>query len=164
MEVSWPGIKSELQLWPVSHPWQHWIQATSVTCAEACSNAGSLTHWARAGIQPASSQRQSWVLNLLSHNRNSLFSFLNIFSEYRILGLQLFFIYKWYYVVFVFLFFTIVDLQCSVNFYWTEKWPSPTYVYILFLTLSSIMFHHKWLDIVPCAIQQDLIAYLLQMQ
>ena len=31
------------------------------------------------------------------------------------------------------------------------------YVYILFLTLFSIMFHHKWLDIVPCAIQQDLM-------
>ena len=26
------------------------------------------------------------------------------------------------------------------------------------------MFHHQWLDIVPCAIQQDLIAYPLQMQ
>ena len=38
------------------------------------------------------------------------------------------------------------------------------YIYILFLTLSSIMFHYKWLDIVPCAIQQDLIAYLLLIQ
>ena len=36
-------------------------------------------------------------------------------------------------------------------------------VYILFLMLSSILFHHKWLDIVPCAIQWDLIAYLPQM-
>ena len=27
-----------------------------------------------------------------------------------------------------------------------------------------IMFHHKRLDIVPCAIQQDLMAYSLQMQ
>ena len=35
---------------------------------------------------------------------------------------------------------------------------------ILFLTLSSIMFHHNWLDIVSCAIQQDFIAYPLQMQ
>ena len=38
------------------------------------------------------------------------------------------------------------------------------YIYILFLTLSPIMFHHKWLDTAPCAIQQDLIAYPLQMQ
>ena len=65
-----------------------------------------------------------------------------------------------------FCFFIIVDLQCSVNFYCITKWPSDTYmyVYILFLTLSFIVFHHRWLDIVPCAIQQDLIAYLLQRQ
>ena len=28
----------------------------------------------------------------------------------------------------------------------------------------SLMFHHKWLDVFPCAIQQDLIACPLQMQ
>ena len=39
----------------------------------------------------------------------------------------------------------------------TQSLSPPTH--IVFLTLSSIMFHHKWLDIVPCAIQQDLIAY-----
>jgi len=33
-----------------------------------------------------------------------------------------------------------------------------TQTYILFLTLSSIMLRNKWLDIVPCAIQQGLIA------
>ena len=31
------------------------------------------------------------------------------------------------------------------------------YIYIK----SSIMFCHKWLDIVPCAVQQNLIAYPL---
>ena len=36
-----------------------------------------------------------------------------------------------------------------------------TYTYIhFFLTLSSIMLHRKWLDIVPSAIQQDLISRL----
>ena len=39
-----------------------------------------------------------------------------------------------------------------------------THTHILFLTLSAIMFHHKWLDIVPCAKEQDLIAYPLQTQ
>ena len=55
------------------------------------------------------------------------------------------------------IFLILVDLQCSVNFCCTAKWPSHTYIYIhiLFLTLSSIIFHHKWLDIVPCAVQQD---------
>ena len=55
--------------------------------------------------------------------------------------------------------FIIVDLQCSVNCCYTAKWPSHSFIYILFLTLSFIMLHHKWLDIVPCAIQPDLIAY-----
>ena len=31
-----------------------------------------------------------------------------------------------------FIFSIIVDLQCSVNFYCTEKWPSHTYTYIFF--------------------------------
>ena len=40
------------------------------------------------------------------------------------------------------------------------------YIYIIyiFFTLSSIIFHHKWLDIAPCAIQWDLSVYSLQMQ
>ena len=36
----------------------------------------SLTHWARPGIKPTSSQRQRQVLNSLSHNRNSIIQFL----------------------------------------------------------------------------------------
>ena len=60
-----------------------------------------------------------------------------------------------FFKIFLFFFFAIVDLQCSVNFCCTAKWPSHThthtYIYTLFLTLSSIMFHYKWLDIVPCA-------------
>ena len=41
-----------------SEPQQCQIQATSVTCATAFSNAGSLTHWARPEIEPPS----SWIL------------------------------------------------------------------------------------------------------
>ena len=52
-----------------------WIGATAVTYTTVCSNTGSLTHWARPGIKPKSSQRQHWVLNPLSHNRNSRFGF-----------------------------------------------------------------------------------------
>ena len=32
-----------------------WIGATTTTCTTACSNTGSLTHWARPGIEPTSS-------------------------------------------------------------------------------------------------------------
>ena len=35
------------------------------------SHTGSLTHWARPGIKPMSSQRQRQILNLLNHKKNS---------------------------------------------------------------------------------------------
>ena len=59
------GVKSELKL--PTEPWQHWIWATSMTYASACSNTGSLTHSARPGIRPAPWQIPRQVLNLLSH-------------------------------------------------------------------------------------------------
>ena len=71
----------------------------------------------------------------------------------------------------------IIGLQYSVNFLLYSKMTQSLslslsythtyvciYMYILFLTSSSIMFHHMCLDIVPGAIQQDLTAYPLQMQ
>ena len=48
-----------------------WICAASATYIKAYGNTGSLTHWAGPGIKPASSQRQCWVLSLLSHHGNS---------------------------------------------------------------------------------------------
>ena len=39
-----------------------------------------------------------------------------------------------------------------------------TCISIPFLILPSIKLYQKRLDIVPCAVQQDLMAYLLQMQ
>ena len=52
-------------------PQQHQIWTTLANYATVCSNARSLTHWARLGIKPTSSERQCWVLNLLCHDRNS---------------------------------------------------------------------------------------------
>ena len=43
--------------WPTPKPQQGQIQAASVTYTTAHSNAGSLTHWLRPGIEPAT----SWV-------------------------------------------------------------------------------------------------------
>jgi len=60
----------------------------------------------------------------------------------------------------IFIFSIIVGLQCSVNLLlYSKVTQSHIHTYILFLTLSSIMLHHKRLVIVPSAIQQDLIAY-----
>ena len=107
-EISRLGIKLELQLPAVPQPQQCGIWATSATYTTAHGNAGSLTHRARAGIEPATS---------------------------------------WFLVGFV-------------NHWATIE--TPYFLFFFFFTLSSIMFHHKWSVIVPCAIQQDLIAYPLQ--
>ena len=56
-------VKSELQLRPTLEPQQCGIQAPSMTYTEACSNAGSLTHWARPGIGPATSWTRCQILN-----------------------------------------------------------------------------------------------------
>ena len=50
----------------------------------------------------------------------------------------------------IFIFSIIVCLQCSVNFLlYSKVTQSHIHIYILFLTLSSIILHHKWLDVVP---------------
>ena len=71
MEVSRLEVEMELQLRPTPQPWQNQIPMASATYTTACSNAGSLTHWASSGIEPASSLMLCWVFNQLNHNRNS---------------------------------------------------------------------------------------------
>ena len=53
-----------------------------------------------------------------------------------------------------------VDLQCCVRFWCIAKWFSYTYMYIFFFIFFSIMVYYRILNIVPCAIQWDLIVYL----
>ena len=48
------------------------IRAVFATHTTSCGNARSLTHWARPGIQPTSSQTPCQILNLMSYNGNSL--------------------------------------------------------------------------------------------
>ena len=55
--------------WPVPYPWQSWIRAAPATYTTARGNMGSLTHWARPGIEPASLWALCQALNKLSHNR-----------------------------------------------------------------------------------------------
>ena len=54
----------------------------------------------------------------------------------------------------IFYFFHYSWFTVLCQFPTVQQWPS--HIYILFPTLSCIMFHHKWLDIVPGAIQQSL--------
>ena len=55
MEVPRLGVESELLAYTVI---QLGVQAASLTYTTAHTNSGSLTHWARPGIKPAS----SWIL------------------------------------------------------------------------------------------------------
>ena len=57
-EIPRLGVESELQLPAIPQPQQHQIQALSVNYATAHGSAGSLTHWARTGIEHTS----SWIL------------------------------------------------------------------------------------------------------
>ena len=52
------------------------IGSASEIYATSYSNARSLTHWMRPGIEHASSWRRCGVLNLSSHNGNSSFPYL----------------------------------------------------------------------------------------
>ena len=64
------------------------IGAASATYIKVCSNTASLTPWARAGIKPKSSQRQHWVLNLLSHSGHSSLINFWLFNQAWISGIN----------------------------------------------------------------------------
>ena len=80
MEVPGPGVTSGVRHMP--QPWQHGMQATSVTYAAGYGNARSSTHWVRPGIEPTSLQRCR-ILNPMSHNGNSIGSPLSTCSSDR---------------------------------------------------------------------------------
>ena len=56
--MAYGGSQSEGSNRPMPQPQQCGIRTTSVTYTTAHDNAGSLTHWARPGIEPTS----SWIL------------------------------------------------------------------------------------------------------
>ena len=58
MEVPRLGSIRSCSHWPTPKPQQRGIRAVSVNYTTAHSNVGSLTHWVRPGIEPAS----SWIL------------------------------------------------------------------------------------------------------
>ena len=58
MEIPRPEVQLDCRCYPIPQPQQHQIWATSVTYTTAHGNAGSSTHWAGPGIEPAT----SWFL------------------------------------------------------------------------------------------------------
>ena len=71
MELPRLGVEWELKLPAYVTATATLDLATSVIYAIAFGNAGSLTHWARPGIQVAYSRTLCHVLTPLSHSRNS---------------------------------------------------------------------------------------------
>ena len=65
-------------------------------------------------------------------------------------------LHKYFYLFLMIFFHIIAGLQCSVNFPLHSK-VTQSHIYTLFSHI--IMLNHKWLDMVPSAVQQDLIAY-----
>ena len=120
-------------------PQQRGIQAASATYTTAHSNARFLTHWLRPGIEATNSA------SLTTEPRKELpMGFLFFW-----LPRNFFFWRQYNYYLFKIIFYwSRVYLQYCANFCGTAKWPRHTYIYIL-LILSSITFHHKWLDIIP---------------
>ena len=58
----------------------------------------------------------------------------------------------------IFIFSAVAGLQCSVRSPLHSK-VAQTHIHVYIRFSHMIMLHHKWLDIVPSATQQDLIAY-----
>ena len=59
-------------------------------------------------------------------------------------------------------YWSIVDLQCRVNFCCTAKWSSYTYTYTFFFTFFSIMVYHRILNIVPDTIQASQVELVVK--
>ena len=62
-------------------------------------------------------------------------------------------LFFWYWAVWavcIFFYWSIVILQCCVNFCYTAKWFSYTYIHSFFI-FFFIMVYHRILTIVPCA-------------
>ena len=61
------------------------------------------------------------------------------------------------------MFSVVAGWQCSVNFLLHSK-VTPSHIHVHILFSHIILLHRKWLDIVPRALRQDLIAHPLQRQ
>ena len=150
MEVPRLGVKWELQLLPYTAATET-IWAAFVTYAIICSNAGSLTHWAKPGIKPTSSWKLvgfstcwtkietplivtlTYISLMISDIEHLLMYLLSIHIFFGKISIQMlwpilfFFLLLFYFFKF---FSSIVNLQGCDHFCCTTKWHSHTYTYI----------------------------------
>ena len=127
-----------------------WIRVAAASLHHSHSNARPLTHWIRPRIKPTS----SWVLPRLvtlepqKELQKSLFDF----ALFYFLMIFIFFHYSWF---LVFCKFSAVQQRDPVT---------QTYIHAFFLSHYPPSCSVISDDIVPSAIQQDLIVYLFQRQ
>ena len=123
---------------------QHQIRAALATDAAACGNIGSLTHWARPETEHASSQRQCWVLNPLSHNGNSPLVTFHISAKGNfILVVQV----KNSGIILDFSLSPVLHIQCISRLHSSTLKLYPEYSHVLFLPPSHLgANHHCFLE------------------
>ena len=116
-----PGLGVRNGCQPTPQPLQRRIRATSAIYTTAHGNAGSLTHWARPGIEPASSWFLVGLFPLLYDRNSSLsLSFLMIF-----------------------IFSIIAGSQCSINSLLHSKATQSSHIHFP----SHTIFHHAPLQV-----------------
>ena len=114
-------------------------------------NRNSLNPW----VAPTSSSRRVPGIHITSWPLvYGLAPFFCHSASYGVPALQL----RQHWILFFFFHYSWFTVLCQFS---TVQHSGPiAHVCILFLTSSSTMFHHERLDTFPCAVQQDLIAYL----
>ena len=123
-------------------------------------------------------------LCLVNIDQKNLKEYISNLNHIAFFGDFYFFHYSWFIVFCQFILYSKVTQSRIYMFFFSHYPPScsitsdwifyftlffmififPLWFLYFFLTLSSIMFHHKWLGVVPCDIHQYLIIYPLQMQ
>ena len=142
LEVPRLGVKSELQMPATATAITMPDLSTSATYTTAHGNAGSSTHWARPGIEPAS----SWIIDLfpLSHDRNSrFFTFLMVsFKAQK-------FLFWWHndLLIFSFVAHVISKNHCLTQGYKDLRLYFLLRIYSLVLWSNELIFIYIWCEV-----------------
>ena len=91
-------------------PGKQQICATSASKDRTCRNVGSLTHWIRPWIQPASSERLCQVLNCWATIRTPVSILIKHFQEHNFFLISLTIAHMFYFMLFSFFFFRFTPL------------------------------------------------------
>ena len=131
------GSNQSYSCWPMPQPQQRGIWTASATYTTTHGNAGSLTPWARPGIEPTTSWFLIGFISTTPQGElpNKLFKCSSSFNPLR----SVFFFFNW----------SIVDLWC-ISFRWNSK-VIQSDIFLCFQVL--FIGYYEIVDIVSCATQ-----------